>query len=234
MILEDYVTDYLTEKQLNTFKGFNPKEMEDLTEWDNIPNIQIAIYLILINSKPKQKVKSNTKRQNILKLRDQLLIRKAENDIRDNSITWYAGDIDYLYNSEVINGVLGEYGKYFIMKSKVPLEDDDKWQTKVREYKKENLIIDKPRVMLTDKDELLVLRKFFDEVELIKDELHSMYLEYKTLNHNNKESKKPTDIDETLKNMLKKRLIEIGTSKTKINSLTPKAIKAIKKELLQL
>lgn len=233
IILQD-VEDYLTTKQIQSFNEFNPKEMETLSNWDNVPNIHIALYLILENPKPKQKVKKTTKKRSILKLKNEMIIRKVKKDLKLNEFTWYAGDEDYIYNDEIINSVLGKYGKYFTSKHKLPLQKDDEWKTKVREYKKENIVLDKPRCLVTESDELSILRNFFTEAESYKESILSKYLEYKTINHNNKGKKLPTEIDNDIKKILAKRLTEIGTTNKKIDSLCSRAITAIKNELLNL
>ena len=202
------------------------------SDWNekNIKLLDIAIYIVVHKPEPKYNINKDRLQS----------IRKLVTEIKNKYITYLKEQSSYNFFSEKLEGCilsrLGVYAKYF---GKIELSDFDLSNKRfISEYKKTNLNPTQTPVSdfkLSIKDEISVILDFIKRVEETKDNLNSLYKEFRTYNQNTKNpTNNPTVIFEYMKNILIQNLKEIGLSNKKALRLTTKTITAIKKEILKI
>ena len=210
----------------------------DNADWNNrgIKLLHIAFYIILNNPKPKKDIDEKRLAQirktvcevklNILNKRSKALssewFTEAYNE-EGNSIN---GKTFHELN---IEGRLGKFAKYFIRHSNKPHSKDieNKYIFQRGAY-----ILD---CMNGTKDEIQIIKEFLDHVEEEKNDYMELYKNVRAYNQNTTcPELKPSNIDESLKSNLLKRLSKLNLTESKLQRILSSTIKAIKKEILQL
>lgn len=217
----DIIDDYETEENNIKNSDWNDK---------NIKLLNIAIYIVVNKHEPKYDINKDRLQS----------IRKLVTEIKNKYITYIKKQSSYDFYSNKLEGCilsrLGVYAKYF---GKIQLSDFDLSNKRfISEYKKTNLNPTQTPVSdfkLSIKDEISVILDFIKQVEETKDNLNSLYKEFRTYNQNTKNpTTNPTEIFEDMKNILVCNLKEIGLSNKKAQRLSSKTITAIKKEILEI
>lgn len=227
--------EYIFDHQ--TIDGYKANEEHLKTaDWNNRANklLHIAFYIILHKPEPKLDIKekrllqirktvSETKLK-ILKGKVKRLSSELFEEAYDDN-----GFYDTTFHELNLEGRLGKYAKYFIRESKAPHSKDI-----------ENKYIFQEGVHALNcanaaEDEIQIIKDFLDHVEEEKDSYIKLYQDVRAYNQNTqKPALKPSDIDESLKTNLTKRLSRLNLKDAKLNRILSSTMKAIKKELLQL
>ncbi len=205
--------------------------IEMVRDWNELPSLgvsvlSVAIYVILENPEPRREIKEKYL-QSIRKKVGEIKTKFTKESIKDFDDEWMKE-----YHPSVVKGRLGKYAKYFIREL-----DDDSLRNTIKDTQKKYAYQKGVYVLNCaqgKKDEIEVIKEFLQEIEEIKDQLLPEYLIAIENSKRQLKGIKPTQIDNRLKNILEQKLIQICVPPSKVKRILPSAIKAIKKEILDL
>jgi len=204
----------------------------------NIKLLHIAFYIILNNPQSKNNIEPNRLKA-IRKKVSKVKLRVAKQKIKSFNSEWYTDNISYdeAPNTLNIQQRLGKYAKHFERTfSNMDCVDNTLIKDTKKKYLRQNGVhaLNCANGVI---DEVTVINDFLRGMELIKEELIDVVTQANKTskygyNYKPGADMKLTDLYDKLKEMLTYRLKAIGVSDSKINRLTPRAITAIKKEIL--
>jgi len=257
MDLWDIYEDELDDYEAHAYYLHQPN-----SDWNKseIKLLHIAFHILLGNNMTTRPIEPDRKKaidKTVAKVRKKVFlatkghaldkkIQDLQKRIEANKKEWFFkphNDIGNIPLNYIIEQRLGKYAEYFkrpLNPNKLNCYSEHQIKTYIRDTQSKYLSPKEAYVLKCvkgEKDEIDIIKDFFDHLEEEQDELIELARKLKknTKNagrNNTKNLPKLTDLYNSLKGILAERLRLIGVSPTKIGELTASAKKAIQKEIL--